>query len=159
MNECRRIESLLPPYVDGDARPDAVAAVETHLASCDACRAAVDAERTARTVLRARAESLRVAAPPGLRTRIVASLAPMPEPSLGWAARAAAFLAAAAAALVLVTALEFVSPSSNVLFAAQLAIDHVRCFIVHLGSIDGAASGDVQREFRERYGWAVDVPA
>jgi hypothetical protein len=61
-------------------------------------------------------------------------------------------------ALLLFTAMEFVSPRSNVLFAAQLAIDHVRCFIVHLGTIDGPAVSDVQREFQERYGWSVPVP-
>jgi anti-sigma factor RsiW len=156
MNECRRIESLLPPYVDGEAGSSVVAEVESHLASCEVCRREVAAARTARAVVRAHAAELRGLAPPGLRTRVVATLAP--APALGWLGRAAAFAAAAVSMLALVTALEFVPAPTNVLFAAQLAIDHVRCFIVHLGSIDGAAPADVQQQFRDRYGWAVDVP-
>ena len=159
MNECRRIESLLPPYVDGEASSAAAAEVEAHLGACAACRDEVAAGRTAREVVRARAAELRGIAPPGLRTRVVASLRTSPAPSLGWVGRAAAFAAAAVSMLALVTALEFVPAPNNVLFAAQLAIDHVRCFIVHLGSIDGPAHADVQQEFRDRYGWAVEVPS
>ena len=159
MNDCRRIESLLPPYVDGDASSDVVSEVDGHLAECAACRDGVAAERTARAVVRARAAELRTIAPPGLRTRIVASIEPQPGPSLGWFGRLAAFTAAALVVVGLVTALEFVPAPNNVLFAAQLAIDHVRCFIVHLGTIDGAEPEDVQRQFRERYGWGVDVPS
>jgi anti-sigma factor RsiW len=158
MNDCRRIESLLPPYVDGEASTAAAAEVDAHLASCPACCENVAAERTARAVVRARAAELRVVAPPGLRTRVVASLAPAAEPTLGWLGRAGAFAAAATAVVALVTALEFVPAPTNVLFAAQLAIDHVRCFVVHLGTIDGAEPGDVQRQFRDRYGWTVEVP-
>lgn len=41
MTECRRIESLLPPYVDGEATPDEVRLIESHLGSCDVCQALV----------------------------------------------------------------------------------------------------------------------
>jgi anti-sigma factor RsiW len=157
-SDCRRIESLLPPYVDGEASFDVVSEVDRHLTTCAACRDEVAAGRTARAVVRARAAELRTAAPPGLRTRIVAAMAPEPVASLGWVGRAAAFGAAAVIVLGVLTALEFVPAPNNALFAAQLAIDHVRCFIVHLGTIDGAAPADVQRQFQERYGWAVDVP-
>ena len=159
MSDCRRIESLLPPYVDGEATPDIVSEVDGHLATCAACRDGVAAERTARAVIRARAAELRTVAPPGLRTRIVAATTTEPAASLGWFGRAAAFAAAAVVVLGMLTALEFVPAPTNALFAAQLAVDHVRCFIVHLGTIDGAAPGDVQRQFRERYGWGVNVPA
>ena len=94
-NDCRRIESLLPPYVDGEASPDVVSQVDRHLAACAACRDGVVAERTARVVLRARAAELRTLAPPGLRTRIVASIVAQPAPSLGWFGRVGAFAAAA----------------------------------------------------------------
>jgi anti-sigma factor RsiW len=144
--------------VDGEAPSPAVAEVDAHLAACAACRQDVSAQRTARAVVRARAAELRGSAPPGLRTRIVATIPASATPSLGWLGRAAAFAAAAVVVLALVTALEFVPAPNNVLFAAQLAVDHVRCFIVHLGSIDAAAPADVQHEFRERYGWSVDVP-
>jgi anti-sigma factor RsiW len=156
-SECRRIESLLPPYVDGEASPADVGDVERHLATCAICRDEVAAGRTARTVVRARAAELRTSAPPGLKTRVLAVTA-APAPALGWAGRAAAFATAAVVVFGLITALEFVPAPNNTLFAAQLAIDHVRCFIVHLGTIDGADAADVQRQFRDRYGWGIDVP-
>jgi anti-sigma factor RsiW len=145
--------------VDGEASPEVVSEVDRHLTTFAACRDAVAAGRAARAVVRARAAELRIAAPPGLRTRIVAAMAPEPAPALGWLGRAAAFAAAAVVVLGVLTALEFVPAPSNAIFAAQLAVDHVRCFIVHLGTIDGASPADVQRQFQERYGWGVDVPA
>ena len=133
MTDCRRIESLLPPYVDGVTSPEATATIEAHLATCTLCRAEVAAERGMRMILRARADELHTPAPPGLRTRIAASLTPPIASSLGWRGRLTAFGAAAVVIIVTVTALEFVPLQSNVLFAAQLAIDHVRCFVAELG--------------------------
>lgn len=159
MTECRRIESLLPPYVDGEATADVVRQIELHLASCGACKAQVASERTARRLLRAKADQLRTPAPPGLRTRIAAALEPVPRPALGWRGRLTAFGAAAAVVLLLVTALEFAPLRSNVLFAAQLAIDHVRCFVVEgLGTMQAANAADLERQYRHDYGWNVRVP-
>ena len=59
--------------------------------------------------------------------------------------------------LALVIGFEFMSPRSGVLFAAQLAIDHVRCFVLALGTLDGDAVA-VQQEYADRYGWSVPVP-
>lgn len=158
MSECRRIESLVTPYVDGEASAADVARVEAHITRCAVCQDLVVAERVGRMLVRARAEHLAVAAPPGLRTRIVATLQPAGEPTLGWRGRLTAFTAAAATLVLLVTALEFVSPQSNVLFAAQLALDHVRCFVIELGSIESADPQELQRAYAERYGWRVTVP-
>ena len=160
MTDCRRIESLLPSYVDGEASPDLVAIVDDHLASCAFCRAEAAAQRGVRIVLRARAAELSAAAPPGLRTRIAASLASETAARLGWRGRLTAFAAAAVIILMVVTALEFVSPRSNVLFAAQLAIDHVRCFVVELGSMGspGAEASEIRRQYAQNYGWEINVP-
>ena len=158
MTDCRRIESLLPSYVDGEASTDAVSTVEAHLATCALCRAEIAAERGMRMILRARASELSTPAPPGLRTRIATKLAPLERPSLGWSGRLTAFGAAAAVIVMLITALEFVSPQSNVLFAAQLAIDHVRCFVVELASKAPADAEHLRREFADNYGWTVEVP-
>ena len=159
MTECRRIESLLTPYVDGEATADTVRQVEFHLASCPGCQAQVASERTARRILRAKAEDLATAAPPGLRTRIVAAVRPAPQPALGWRGRLSAFGAAAAVLVILVTALEFAPLQSNVLFAAQLAIDHVRCFVVEqLGTMQAANATDLEQQYRHDYGWDVRVP-
>jgi anti-sigma factor RsiW len=159
MTECRRIESLLPPYVDGEATPDEVHRVESHLASCDVCQAQVVSERTARTILRARASELATPSPPGLRTRIAATVPSAERPTLGWGGRLSALGAAAAVLVFLVVALEFVPLRSNVLFAAQLAIDHVRCFVVEeLGMMTPTDASAVERQYRTDYGWNVRVP-
>jgi anti-sigma factor RsiW len=158
MSECRRIESLLPPYVDGETTPEQTRTLEAHLTACVVCRAQVEAERVARAVLRARRQQLRTAVPPGLRTRIAAAVHAERLPRLSWPARAAAFAAAAVVLIAVGTALEFVSPRSNVLFAAQLAIDHVRCFIVELGSMDARHADELQAMYAADYGWSVTVP-
>jgi anti-sigma factor RsiW len=158
MTECRQIESLLPPYVDGDAAADVVAQVDAHLAVCPGCARSVQAQRTMRTVLRARAARLTGQAPPGLATRIAALLRPGQTPSLGWAGRLSAFGAAAVLMLALVIGFEFTSPRSGVLFAAQLAIDHVRCFVLAVGTLDAGGAKAVQQEYADRYGWSVPVP-
>jgi len=158
MSQCRQIESLLPPYVDGEAGPGEVTQVETHLATCAECRALAAAQRTVRTVLRSHAAELATTAPPGLRTRILASRSDGGAASLGWRGRLAASLAAAVLFVMLVFAFELVSPRSNILYAAQLAIDHVRCFVVELGTVEGADSARAQQFYAETYGWKVAVP-
>ena len=159
MTECRQIESLLPPYVDGEATASDVARVETHLAECDACARLVQSQRTVRTVLRARAAHLTTPAPPGLATRIAAQVRPSPRPSLGWVGRLTAFGAAAVLVLALVTSLEFVSPRWSVLFAAQLAIDHMRCFVLAVGRLDGSDPEALKVQYANVHGWIVPVPA
>lgn len=156
--DCRQIESLLPPYVDGEAQSDDRAQVERHLSTCAACRSSVDAQRTVRAVLRARAAELSVAAPPGLRTRLAATLDAEAPRTLGWRGRLSAFAVAAAVLLVAFIGLEFVRPGSNVLYAAQLAIDHVRCFVVELASTGPADAAALQRQYVADYGWDVRVP-
>ena len=160
MTDCRRIESLLSSYVDGQATPETVAIVEQHLAGCAFCRAEAAAQQGVRIVLRVRAGELRQEAPPGLRTSIAARLAPEAVVALGWKGRLTALAAAAVVILLGITAFEFVSPRSNVLFAAQLAIDHVRCFIVEMGSLASAGTdaGAVRQQFAQNYGWDVAVP-
>lgn len=158
MSECRQIESLLPPYVDGEASQDVRGRVEAHLQQCVDCRAAVAAQRTSRAVLRARAAQLVTPAPPDLRSRLLAASRPTAPPGLGWQGRVAAFGAAAAAVLAIVMGLELLTPRSGVLFAAQLAIDHVRCFIVEIGSIEMADRDELERRYADRYGWDVNVP-
>jgi anti-sigma factor RsiW len=157
MTECRQIESLLPPYVDGEASARDAARVDAHLAACEACARLVQAQRTVRTVLRARAASLATPAPPGLATRLSALL-DRRRPALGWVGRLSALGAAAVLMLALVTGFEFLSPRSGVLFAAQLAIDHLRCFVLAVGRLDGSDPATLKVQYAEQHGWAVPVP-
>lgn len=157
--ECRRIESLLPPYVDGVARASELADVERHLAGCAGCRSAVAAHRTVRLVLRARGRELAPLAPPALRTQLETALRPPAHVGLDWPGRMSAFAAATALLVAAVTGLELGSPASNVLYAAQLALDHVRCFVVERDSSEKLESAGLERFYAERYGWDIDVPA
>ncbi|MGE3273709.1 MAG: anti-sigma factor [Vicinamibacterales bacterium] len=162
MTECRLIESALAPFVDDGLDADQAGRVARHLAACPACRAREGAVRAARAVLRDRAQALRVAAPPGLRTRIVAlAAAETAAPArLGWAARLGAF--AAAAALVVAiggTALAVATPRWSVVLAAQLALDHLKCFTIDgeatLPALDAAAA---EATITAQHGWSAEVP-
>ena len=158
---CSEIEVLLPPYVDGIASREHAADVDRHLAACAACREAVQIQRAARELVMARRDALATPAPPWLRTRLAALL--HEEARRGarraWPARAAT-LAASFAALVLVVLLfELVSPRSNVLYAAQLAIDHVRCLIFEVGAIPSGDAPTLRNALAKEYGWALPVPA
>jgi anti-sigma factor RsiW len=144
--------------VDGEASPDERSQVEAHVAGCASCRSAVTAQRTVRAVLRARAAELRVPAPPGLRTRLAATLEADAPRVLGWRGRLSAVAVAAVALLTTVVGLEFVRPGSNVIYAAQLALDHVRCFVVELAATTPADAAALRQNYLDTYGWDVRIP-
>ena len=164
--ECKQIEGSLTAVVDGGAPPDEAARVAQHLASCPACRQAMQVQVTARAVLRTRAAQLSVVAPPGLRTRIIASArAERPEAAaiLSWRGRLSAFSAAAILVLTLgAVLLPIVTERSTVVLAAQLALDHLKCFMID-GDRDGDAApiskADAEATIAREYGWTASVPA
>ncbi len=162
--ECKQIEGSLTAVVDGGAPPAEAARVARHLESCPACRQAMQMQSHARAVLRARAPQLSVVAPPGLRTRIIASArAERPEAAaiLSWRGRLSAFAAAAILVLVLGAALlPLVTERSTVVLAAQMALDHLKCFMID-GDGDGApiSKAEAEATIAREYGWSVSVPA
>lgn len=158
MTDCRQIESLLPPYVDGEVSSADRRTVDSHLAGCAPCRASVVAQQSIRVALREAAPELRPGVPPGLRTRVAATLVEASSPASIWPMRVARLAAAAAVVLAVSIGAEMVSPNSNVLFAAQLAIDHVRCFVVELGSTSSQTPEAVSAFYAEGYGWDIPVP-
>ena len=129
--------------------------------------------RVARTVLKARAAQLSPIAPPGLRTRIVAQpmSAPTFEPHarrkraagrriLGWTGRLTAFAAAAMVVLTLgAVLLPVATVRSTALLAAQLALDHLKCFTIE-GDADGAPIAKEQAEatLKQEFDLTVTVP-
>jgi anti-sigma factor RsiW len=165
---CHEVEDNLAAYVDGLA-PRA-AQIDAHLATCADCRASAHAQRVARTLLRERAGALATLAPPGLHTRLraladderasarqaaVAAASPM-----GWTGRLSAFAAAAMVVLTLgAIVLPVATVRSTALLAAQLALDHLKCFTID-GDADGrpiekaAAEATLQNDF----GLSVTVP-
>lgn len=158
--DCRGVEENLAAYVDGEALADR-AAIAAHLDTCAACRALAHVQGTARAVLKARAVQLAPVAPPGLRTRIAASTAPMEPEALRWAGRLSAFAAAAIVVLALgAVLLPVVTIRSTVVLAAQLALDHLKCFTIE-GDADGEPMSKAAAEaaLKQEYDLTVAVPA
>jgi len=164
MSECRQLESLLPTFVDGEAPPETRAAVQAHLEACPPCRQTVAEQVACRALVQSRTAALATPAPPGLRTRIIATArderARAAVPALGWRGRLAAFSAAAVLVLaVSAGSLSVLTSYSNVLFAAQLALDHLKCFVIdgHV-HLPGLTTDEAERQLSDLYGWDLEVP-
>jgi len=71
MNTCHVLDQLGTPFVDGECTAEEQAIVTAHLRECAECRERVEAESTARHVLRAHAAVARtMGAPPVWRPRV-----------------------------------------------------------------------------------------
>ena len=170
---CHEVEDNLAAYVDGLSTR--AAQIDAHLATCAECRASAHAQRVARTVVKARAAHLSPIAPPGLRTRLIASSPQAPSPQapspqaltpsspqdLGWTGRLTAFAAAAMVVLTLgAILLPVATVRSTALLAAQLALDHLKCFTID-GDADGQpiAKAAAEATLQNDFGLSVTVPA
>jgi anti-sigma factor (TIGR02949 family) len=165
---CREVEDKLAAYVDGEMTERA--AIAAHLETCGACRELAHAQTVARTVLQARAAQLSPIAPPGLRTRILANTEAVtrqhepvsPKRSGGgliWT-RLSAFAAAAMVVLTLgAVLLPVATIRSTTLLAAQLALDHLKCFTIE-GDADGQPIAKEQAEttLEQEFDLTVTVP-
>jgi anti-sigma factor RsiW len=157
---CRQIEALLPAIVDDHDGPDA-AMIAAHLEGCAACRQALEVQVVTRAVLRSRAVQLSVSAPPGLRTRVESSLRDEAETNtLGWRGRLSAFAAAVVLVMVIGSiALPLLTERSTVLLAAQLALDHLKCFLIEGdGGATPITKAEAEATLEREYGFAVAVP-
>jgi anti-sigma factor (TIGR02949 family) len=67
--DCKDLESLVTPYVDGEVTPAQCAAIEAHLAECPECQRCADAESKGRAVVRRCRDSLRAPAPASLHAK------------------------------------------------------------------------------------------
>jgi anti-sigma factor RsiW len=67
--DCKDLESLVTPYVDGEVTPQQCAAIEAHLSECPDCRKCAEAESGARAVVRRCRGSLRAPAPASLHAK------------------------------------------------------------------------------------------
>src|SRR6266545_477479 len=128
---CREFDALVTPYVDGEASVAERAVAEAHLAKCPPCRHRAALETAARQTVRTRL--CRPCAPDDLRARCLAAAA---------LAKGSGFLSriglsfktlSIAAALFLVLGgvlLYGLTRFSPTVLAAQLTLDHVKCFAV-----------------------------
>jgi anti-sigma factor RsiW len=158
--ECRQIEALLPPYVDGAASGRDRARVAAHLERCAACRAAVEAQVQVRQLLRARRDVLGETPPAGLAAsvRAAAAAAPPARPVIGWPGRLSA-LAAAAVLVLAVSGVVWATGRSSVLLAAQLTLDHIKCFIIDGDDhADYFTAAGAEAAMSEQFGWSVPIP-
>src|SRR5262245_11696584 len=141
--DCRQIDPLVTPYVDGQL-PDAErVAVDRHLKMCPPCHSRVAAERAVSDLIHARRSGLTpLHAPDTLRTKCADAARHAPQAGDSRIARVAAAATwharlgplAVAAALVLIVGSAFVyqlTVASERVMAAELAADHVKCFALN----------------------------
>lgn len=170
MPECSRIDSLVTPFVDGELPEPDQQTVQQHLTACPPCRAKVAAERAIRGLLQARRQDLSSScASSALKERCAllssrsrpAAFLPFPAgaSSRSWRARLGPL--ALAAALVLAVGGVFLyqgTRGSSRLLAAELAMDHEKCFrLNHLLEAGGTPSS-VQATMSTWFGWNVTLP-
>ena len=158
MKDCRDVEPLKAPYVDGEAAQADRSAVDAHLSQCGRCRDDVAVERAAYDVLQARREELRSVAPDSLKQRCAAaswraaSLRTRPPLYRRWVPMSVA------ATLVLAIAGVFVfglTEKAQAL-AFQMTIDHVKCsrFSGAATHVDSAVE---EQRWKTTYGWPLKV--
>ena len=158
--DCRQIEALLPPFVDGAAGEIDRARVAAHLERCSSCRRAAEAQGAVRALLRERHAALGSAAPAGLAGELRTATGQVVMPALGRRGRLSALAAAAGVVLAVTAGVVWGTGRSSVLLAAQLTLDHIKCFMV-----DGADHADhftaaaAEARMQEQFGWSVPIPA
>jgi anti-sigma factor RsiW len=161
---CQQVEPWIAAYADGDPIDGHRPAIEAHVAVCAACQEAVRIQQSVRGAVAACGREAAVFAPPGLRTRIAATLAAEHAGSqplaLGWRSRLSAFAAAAVVVLAVGALLvPVVTGRSTVVLAAQLALDHLKCFVIDGHVHDHTVSrAEAEATLSRDYGWTMTVP-
>src|SRR5262245_4984907 len=125
MPSCREVDSLVTPYVDGEATAAERAIVDAHLAACPPCRERAAAEGAIRQAL----HGCRPCAPEYLRARCsrratvgcIRGITARYSPS---SISLAALLTFALGGVVVYGATRL----SPTVLAAQLTLDHAKCF-------------------------------
>jgi len=172
MSECSSIDPLVTPYVDGELPGSDREAVARHLRACPPCRARVVVEQAVRDLVRARQPALQRDRAPDLLRAKCAALSGRAIPGRpgaaastrgGPAAAAWRRLAPIALAATLVLAVAGVSlyeitEQSTHVMAAELAADHVKCFLLQdlIGTEQPA--GRVEYALASKFGWPVHLP-
>jgi anti-sigma factor RsiW len=156
MPSCREIDPLFVPYIDGEATAEQRAVVDGHLRACPKCRHHTALQSAVRDTVRTKLS--RPCAPEALRTRCRAAARAGMGP-FGTTRSTITSLSIAAALFfavggVLLYALTGLSPA---VLAAQLTLDHVKCFAVHDADapVDARAS---EAQYARDYGSEIHLP-
>ena len=165
MKNCADFDPLMAPYVDGEVDAANRQAVDAHLADCPPCREQADVERAARRIVRSHASTLTPPAPAALRARCVGA-APSSETSVratgvGLRVRQWVPLSMAATALLAVAGVFMAGQQERLeaAFAAQLAIDHEKCFAEFGTGHTRLDVAQAEARLAADHGFDVSVPA
>jgi anti-sigma factor RsiW len=162
MPNCWSIDPLITPYVDGELPAADRQTVEQHMRGCTPCRARIATEQAVRDLVGAsRPELTGACAPPGLRARCTAtSVSRVPGPFAGtWRAWLAPLALATLLAIVVGGAFLYpLTGSSTRVMAAELTVDHVKCFLLNaaVGTHDTEAA--VKGELAAGFDWHAQLP-
>jgi anti-sigma factor RsiW len=169
MPDCRSIDPLVTPYVDGELADGDLALIEQHLRVCAPCHWRVEAEQAVRALIRTRKPALqKQSAPATLRTACAclgprasagADGRPIPIPARLRRARLAPF--AIAASLVALVGGAFLYEQTNGparVIAAELTADHAKCFAMNklLGTRETASV--VEASMAAGFDWQARLP-
>lgn len=167
MSDCAYIDPLVTPYIDGELADHDRHRVDAHLHGCASCRSRVDAERSACRLLRQRRVELTgLAAPAALLTRCRAAQRTAPASVVPFrpAAPRSVFRVsrlAAAAMFVLAVGGGLVyraTIGATQAMAAELAADHVKCFMMNTVLRTHESLDDVEAYMRSGFDWAAELP-
>ena len=165
MRNCAEIDLLMTPYVDDEVDTADRQAVDAHLADCSHCRDRADAERFARRIVRSQASRLAQPAPAALRARCVGAVpsSGIPARRTGAGERIRRWVPLSMAATVLLAvAGVFMAGQQERLeasFAAQLAIDHDKCFAEFGLGHPRLDAAEAEARLAVEHGYDVSVPA
>lgn len=159
---CERFEMQVTRTAEHSEGVATDPALDAHLATCPLCQEALTAQRAVRAQLSVHRQALQPSVPPGIRTRMAAKLAGEAHAEAtapGWGLRWSPLVAAAALVLVVtVGLLPVVTGQSSVVLAAQLALDHVKCFFID-GDLhaEPVSAAEAESTMRRQHGWSVPV--
>jgi len=167
MSKCRDLDPLFAPYADGEAQGGDRVSVESHLEKCPPCRERVAEQQAIHTVLASHRPSLRVSASEALRARCAAQASARSAPSVipkseSVRPRLSRWVPLSlAATLLLAVAGAFIIGVNDTVeaLAAQLTIDHVKCFQFAPERLQHTDATTAARDWAEKQGWAIDIPA
>jgi anti-sigma factor RsiW len=143
--------------VDGNGSPEERGRVAAHLARCGSCRRAANVQGPVRRLLLARRETLCGVAPAGLAAQLRS--ASEAAPALGHRGRLSALAAAAALVLAVTGAFAWTTGRSSVLLAAQLTLDHIKCFMLDgEDRLEAFTAEGAEARMHADFGWSVPIP-
>jgi anti-sigma factor RsiW len=166
MADCRNLEPLFTPYVDGEASDADRAAIDAHVRACPPCRDRLLAERSVREALITCREKLRCHASAELKQRCDASRTVSAPPTRHVASgrttlrRIAWIPVSLAATLLLAISGVFLYGlrGGSEALAAQLAADHVKCFELSPEPTVLPDPRALARDWAALRGWVLKVP-